>query len=116
MTASALERTATALSSLGVPYGAGRYLPASGNVLPDLFLAYTLVTEMPAQVADDDEIIRFSRVQISIFNRAGLTSLPNVTGAMKTAGFKYSRTTLLPFDQQTRHFGLALEFVSYQEK
>lgn len=116
MTTSVLERTATALATLGVPYGAGRYLPASGAELPDLFITYTLVTEMPAQHADDDEVIRFTRVQVSIFKKSGLTALPNVEGAMKTAGFKYSRSQVLPFDQQTRHFGLALEFVSYQEK
>lgn len=100
-----------ALSSLMVPYAAILYQTETpGAPLPDLFLVSTIVTDMPEETADDEEVSRFYRVQISVYNRAGLTGLPDVDAAMKAAGFKKSNTKELPIDRETGHYGLALEY------
>jgi hypothetical protein len=104
------EITKTAISALGVPYGASVYVPSNGT-LPDLFLVYTLVSSPPAQHADNAETMRSYRMQVSIFNRAGLTDLPDVDTAMTAAGFERGPVRELPYNEDTRHFGLAKEYV-----
>ena len=103
-----------ALTPLNVPMAAGVYLAAAGN-LPDLFLVYNLVSSPPEQHANDRETLRSNRVQVSIYNRGGLESLPAVTSAMVAAGFTRGPLRELPYNQATRHFGIALEFVNLEE-
>lgn len=106
------ERTATVLSGLSpaIPYALGQYLTASGADLPDTFIVYTLVDGSPAQVADDAETHRSYRVQVSIYSRSGLVSLPAVDTAMLAAGFTRGPERQLPYDQESRHFGLAKDY------
>ena len=99
------------LSTLEIPFAAGRYLVASGSSLPDLYLVYKVVSNLQEQAADDQETERTFRVQVSIFSRSGLTSLPDVSGAMVSAGFSKSRNVEIPFDEDTKHFGIVKEFV-----
>jgi hypothetical protein len=108
------ERTNSALTPLGVTMAEGILLMPSGQELPDLFLTYILVDDVPNQFADNKEQAKASRVQVSCFCRNGLINLPDITGAMISVGFIRSNTTEIPYNQETRHFGLALEFV-YQE-
>lgn len=100
-----------ALSTLSpaVPFAGGMYQGVAG-VLPDLYITYPLVIGTPIQHADDAETVRKNLVQISIFNRAGLESLPDVNTAMLAAGFMAGAVRMMPFDQQTGHFHLVLEF------
>jgi hypothetical protein len=112
---SVFERVKTALQPLGVPFATDQYLVESGDELPDLFLVYSLVSSPPLQHAEDKETMRTNRVQVSIYNRNGLTSLPNVDGAMTAAGFQRGPRTKVPYNPATRHFGLALEFVEIEE-
>src|SRR5574340_829954 len=103
------ERTATALSTLtpSIPYALDVYLKSDSGELPDTYIAYSLIDGSPIQSADGNETLREYVMQISIFSRAGLASLPNVDAAMKAAGFVKGSERQLPRDAETRHFGLA---------
>lgn len=96
--------------SPSIPYAAGVYVPASGSALPDVFLTYTLISDEPLQHGDDAETENVARVQVTIWSRTGLNSVPAVEGAMLAAGFMRSRKRQLPTSEDTRHFGLAIEF------
>lgn len=111
------ERVATALESLDpdVPYALDVYLTQSGGDLPDTFLTYSLITGEPEAHADNVETHRSYLIQVSIFSRAGLVSLPDVNTAMTAAGFMKSSERQLPYDPETRHFGLAKDYI-YLEK
>ena len=100
-----------ALAGLGVPYAAGQFLTESPSApLPDLFLVSTVVSDVSEQTADDEEQLRFYRVQIAVFCRNGLAGLPDVDTAMKVAGFKKSSGREIPFDRDTGHYGLAQDY------
>lgn len=105
------ETVETALSGITVPKAANFYQAASGQELPDTFLVYFLLSSLPEQAADDTEMLRSWRVQISVYSRSGLAGLPDVDSAMLAAGFARGPQRELPFNQLTRHFGLALEYV-----
>lgn len=105
------ERTATALAGLSIPKAANVYLSATDVKLPDQFLVYQLISSPPEQHADNAETMRSYRMQVTIYSRNGLVSLPDVAGAMTAAGFMRSGIVELPINQQTGHFGLALDFV-----
>jgi hypothetical protein len=102
------ERVETALGTLNpaVPYALAPYKGA----LPDLYITHQLVVGVPEQTADDAETERAYFVQISIFSRTGLASLPEVDTAMSAAGFLKGPERQLPQDPQTGHYGLAKEF------
>lgn len=106
------ERTATALSSLSpvIPYALGQYLTANGADLPATFIVYQEISGTPEQHADDVETHRTYRIQVSIFSRGGLVSLPDVDTAMLAAGFTKGPERQLPYDKETRHFGLAKDY------
>lgn len=110
------ERTATALSGLGVDCANGFYITATGVDLPDTFIVFVLVSSPPVQHADDGETLRSNRVQVSIYSRAGLVGLPDVELAMKAAGFEAGAKYQLPYNSQTRHFGLGQDFMYLEEK
>jgi hypothetical protein len=110
------ERTKSALTSLGVPMAANVYIPATGAERPDQYLVYFLVVGDPLQHADNAETLRDSTVQVSIYSRNGLTGLPDVEGAMLAAGFTFVESRELPYSEDTRHFGLAIDFSYVEEK
>lgn len=103
--------TATALATLTpVPYALGQYIKADGADLPDTYLVYTEVSGVPQQHADNAESLRTYRMQVSIYARAGLGSLPDVDAAMLAQGFTKGPERQLPYDKETRHFGLAKDY------
>lgn len=104
------ERVKSALSSLTVPVSASKLIVKTSDDLPDVFIDFVLVDAPPEQHADNVEISRNYHVQVSVFSRAGLINLPDVTSLMVAAGFSRGAVTQLPPDQDTGHFGLALEF------
>ena len=111
------ELTKTALTALGVPMAANTYQAVSGvDNLPDLYLVYFAVSAAPRQHAEDAETLRTWRVQVSVYNRAGLTSLPDVKGQMVAAGFTRGPARELAYDIVTRHYGLALDFFYLEEQ
>jgi hypothetical protein len=109
------ERIYAALSPLNLPMAAGAMIVDSESDRPDVYLVYFLVSSSPIQHADDLERERSYLVQVSVYSRNGLTNLPDVTGAMKAADFIPGPTRELPYNPQTKHFGLAMEF-TYLEK
>ncbi len=116
MTPTIWERTATALASLGVPTSANVLIVASEADRPDLYLVYNLVSNPPEQWADNRETMCSYRMQISIYSRSGLANLPNVDGAMTAAGFMRSDTREVPYSPETRHYGLALDYIYVEQK
>lgn len=110
------ELVETAIATLSVPYANQIYLVQSGATLPDQFIVFFLVSSSPAQQADDAEKLRGNRVQVSVFDRTGLQSLPDVDAAMVAAGFKRSAKNQLPYNQETRHFALAFEYTYLEDE
>jgi len=108
---SIFARVKNALDTLSpaVPHALAPY-KTSGD-LPDLFIAYQLITSPSEQSADNGETERSYLMQVTIWNRAGLALLPDVTTAMITAGFRAGAFRQLPQDPSTGHYGLAKEFV-----
>lgn len=106
------ERVKTALDALSpaVPYALSRYLTANNADLPDTYIVYQLISGVPEQHADDAETQRTYRAQVSIYARDGLVSLPNVDAAMLSQGFAKGPERQLPYDQESRHFGLAKDY------
>ena len=112
-----MERTSNALVGLGVPMAANRYLPSSlEKELPNRFIVYQLISSSPVLHADDAEKYRSHRMQVTIFDRGGLSNLPDIAGAMVAAGFGRGPIRELPYVESTRHFGLALEFLYLEEE
>jgi len=54
-------------------------------------------------------------MQVSVYDRNGLTNLPDTDGVMVAAGFSRGPKRELPYNPATRHFGLALEYVYLEE-
>lgn len=105
------ERTETALSGLGVDLAANVMLSDTDDTLPDTFLVYQLISSPPAQAADDDETLRWYRMQVAAYSRDGLATLPDIPAAMVAAGFTKSIWRELPYNQDSRHFGIAYDFI-----
>lgn len=104
------ERVNTALNTLdpAIPFSLAPY--KSTTALPDQYLAYQLIDGSPDQHADDAETERSYLIQVSIFSRAGLVSIPDLDTAMLATGFEKGRERQLPQDPQTGHYGLAKEY------
>lgn len=109
------DRVKLALEPLGVPVAANTWMAASGGVYPDTYLVYLLVSSPPRLHADDTELARAYRIQVSAYSRSGLTNLPDVAGAMVAAGFTRSGIRELPYNSDTRHFGLAMDFIYLED-
>lgn len=105
------EKVAVALETLGVPFAQNTYLTASGEELPTEYLVYQLISAPAQQHADDEETLRTFRMQVSAYSTDGLTSLPDVDGAMKSAGFQKGPVRELPYDHDTGYFGLATDYI-----
>lgn len=110
------ERVKAALTSLSVPMAANVYIPATEADRPDTYLVYSLVAGDPLQHADNEEKLREQTVQVNIWSRDGLTNHPDVEGAMLAAGFAFVESRELPYDEDTRHFGLAIDFNYVEDK
>jgi|SRR3990172_6730946 len=104
------ERVKTALTTISpaVPFSLAPY---KAGTLPDTFLAYQLIVSVPEQNADDAEIERSHLIQVSVYSKAGLVSLPDVDTVMLAAGFEKGRERQLPQDPETGHYGLAKEYI-----
>ncbi len=104
------EITKTALAGLGIPAYANRIQIESGQQLPDRFLVYQMISSSPELHADNVEKHRSDRIQVTIWDRTGLASLPDVPAAMVQAGFTRGPARELPFSDATKHYGLAWDF------
>lgn len=105
------ETTKAALDTLGLPTAADLMLTASSADLPDTFLVYTLIADPPELHADNVEQLRSYDVQVSIYSRTGMNALPaQIETAMLAAGFTRLGGLSLPYNFETRHFGMAMDF------
>jgi hypothetical protein len=116
MTTSIWARTLAALTSLGLPMAANTYVPETGSQIPDAYLVYFLVSSPPELAADNVEMLRSYRMQVSYYSRTGLAVLPGIKAAMVAAGFEADAMTELPFNPTTRHFGISFEFVYLEQE
>lgn len=105
------ELTLDALSGLEMAVASNVMMMATGQELPDVFAVYQLISSPPVQHAEDRETMRYYRMQVNVYSRNGLGGLPDVSGAMVDAGFTRGPMRELPYNPETRHFGLAMEFV-----
>ncbi len=104
------EMVKNALVPLGYPLAANTYVVESGANLPDLYIVYQLVSSPPVQSANDREKLRLLTVQVTCWSRTGFVSMPNIVGAMESAGFTHGPDFELPYSIASRHYGLAMEF------
>lgn len=105
------ETTYDALYGLGLPLAANTMIVDTGEELPDEYLVYQMISDPPELHADNIETLRSYRMQVSYYSRTGLAAIPaQVETAMLAAGFTRIEGRELPYSQQTRHFGLALDF------
>jgi hypothetical protein len=105
------EITQDALDGLGVPVAESVMISSTKVPLPDLYLVYQLIDAPPILHAEDLEVMRYYRMQVTIYSRDGLANLPNVADAMVEAGFTRSSIRELPYNIDTRHYGLAMDFI-----
>jgi hypothetical protein len=105
------ERVSTALGTLSPAVDFAMSPFKKDGALPDQYVVYQLIDGSPEQSADDAETQRSYLVQVSIFSRGGLVSLPDVSTAMISAGFQKGHEHQLPQDSNTGHYGLAKDFV-----
>ena len=110
------ERVRAALVPLGVPLAANQYMPADSAELPDQFLVYQMISDPARQHADNLETMRVYRVQVTLYDRSGLVNIPDIEGAMLAAGFTRAPSVELPYNRQTRHYGLAKDFYYLEEE
>ena len=109
--ASIWETTAAALSGVGLPVAANTIVSAYGTDYPDQYLIYQMVSNPPKLHADDLEVVRSYRMQVSIYSRSGMASYPGlVEAAMLAAGFTRLEGREIPYNPTTRHFGLSMDF------
>lgn len=105
------EITEDALDGLGLPLAANTMILASGAEHPEQYLVYQMISNPSELHADDIELLRSYRMQVSVYSRTGLAALPaQVKTAMIAAGFTWIEGRELPYNPQTRHFGLAMDF------
>lgn len=107
------ERVENALATLSpaVPVVYKRYLTGSGQSLPDVFIAYSLISSPAEEHADDTETLRSYTVQVAIYKIYSLVGMPDVDAAMLAAGFEKGIQRELPEDPAPGgHFGLATEY------
>ena len=103
------EITKNALATLNpaVPFAMDVFI---GPSLPDTYIVYSLISGTPDQHADNVEIARSYRVQVSIMNKDDLVNLPDVDSVMVAAGFMKGPERALPKDSTTSHYGLAKDY------
>lgn len=105
------EITEDALDGLGLPLAANTMIVATGAELPDAFLVFQVISNPPRLHADNLEELRSYRMQVSVYSRTGMATIPaQVETAMLAAGFTRLEGREIPYNQQTRHFGHAMDF------
>ena len=115
-TISPFKLVSTALTTLsGVEFAADANRSALSEPLPDLFIVYSRITSPIANYFDNKAQLRFVTMQLSIFSRDGLDDLPDTDTAMQNQGFSVSTETDLPYNDETRHYGVSREYTIHLE-
>jgi len=114
--ASIWELTEDALDGLGVDLAANVMIRATASALPDSYIVYQVISSPPLQHGDNVERLRWWRMQVTYYSRAGLIAMPAIEAAMVTAGFTKSMFRELPYNELTRHYGFAMDFIYLEEE
>lgn len=103
------ERVETALGTISpaISFASAPYKGA----LPNAYVTHQLINSPAEQHADGEETERSYTMQLNFWDKTGIPSTTNVDAAMKAAGFHKSDVRQLPQDQQSHHYGLAVEYV-----
>ena len=106
------QRVETALSTISpsISYAAAPYK----DTLPNAYVTHQLINSPAEEHADGVETERSYTMQLNFWDKAGIPSTTNVDAAMKEAGFHKGNVRQLPQDQQTHHYGLAVEYVYFE--
>ncbi len=105
------ELTRLALVGLGWPLAANRYVTANSAALPAQYLVYQLISSQGEQYADNAEKQRSYLMQVTAYSRSSFTTLPDIAGAMTAAGWMPGSIRSIPYNPDTGHHGLVMEFV-----
>ena len=105
------ERVLSTLTPLGLPLAANAMILASESDRPVAYIVFFVVTSPAVAHADNAETHRACTVQVTYYDRTGLAGMPDIPAAMAAAGFMAANRRELPYNQQTRHYGYALDFV-----
>lgn len=115
--ASVWETTYNALSGLGYELAANVMLDPTAGSLPDTYLVYQVISSPPLLHADEVEKLRWYRMQVTLYSRTGLATVPGlVAAAMVAAGFSKSVFRELPYNQETRHYGYEMEYIWLEDE
>lgn len=112
------ERLDSALTPLGLPFGANGWMPATGVNIPAQYLVYFEIAGVGKQFADNLEKIRLHHIQISYYSNTGISAanIAALNGAMQTAGFIKGPTNDLPYNSDDRMFGWLSEWNFLEEE
>ena len=105
-------------SSTGIPWKKDRYVPPSGDVrqLPDTYMVYFLVDGPGVSWADGKETAKQPRIQISLFYRdkpVALTVPDLIEQAFLDAGFTRVDEGVIPYQDESQHYGWRCDFCLY---
>ena len=106
------ERVETALGTIS-PAISFASAPYKGT-LPNAYVTHQLLPSSPELHADGAEEERSYTMQLNFWDKAGIPSTTKVDAAMKAAGFHKGNERQLPQDQQSHHYGLAVEYVYFE--
>lgn len=103
-------RVRSALLPLNLPVYPDKVIVNSGGTIPDTFLVFFVVANVGQQYADGVELSRQRMVQVTYYSRNGLTTIPDVKGAMLSAGFRAGPERQIPLNNATGHYGWSMDF------
>lgn len=108
------ERVEAALAGIGIPVFGAALLESIAE-LPDAYIVHQLITSTASLSADNQEALRNVTMQVSYYTRDGFPPVPPIAGMMTAAGFRLGAERELPYSPTSRHFGLAMEFTTFEE-
>lgn len=108
------ERVENALATVSpaINYSSTPYKGA----LPNAYVTHQLLTSPPELHADNVELERSYTIQLNYWDISNIPSTTSVDAAMLAAGFQKNTVRQLPQDQQTNHYGLAVEYIYLEQE
>jgi hypothetical protein len=109
-------RVKTALAPLGLPVGHLVYKTATGQAMPATWLEYQVITDLPDLHANNREVLTVYRVQVKAYTSGDVTALPDINSVMAAAGFLRVSAIDLPYEADTKLFGVAMDYRYTEDK
>lgn len=108
-------RTKAALAGLGLPVENNRLVSQTGEVLPDRYISFQVISTAPEEHVDDHEVLRNHLVQLNCWSKDGFESFPDVEAAMLADGFLFQAERDMDYTE-TGHYGQSKDFLFMEEK